>query len=519
MLHETPSIPKGLNKTNEVQESDFPPAAFSGITPDLEKSGICTEEYPIEEARLRACDNALAVDDLSDTPILYKNYSSQFDEKEDKIQDSSRRNFLKLAGTAILASTIGGDAMFSENRVQENPQNKEVPNISPSSEVAEEFAPRISLETQKKIDQESIQLDQRTREQIDQFLAKNNLSFDDPQVQKIYHEGYALKERHGEINGQKLDFVGVHHEPGTLLFKRAELEEKISRSGAIVLEGAPQISGLRSPEAQAFIRNELILSGESEDYADTWIRINIINNDFDVFFHEMEQLAKKHQKPIITADPHSGPDRELELMKECIHDGDKLKKLEELIHFGLASAFGVAALGGTASMAVGSVANQESKTRSPYEADKTEENTLPNPGRRKFLAGMASLAVAGAALPTIGISLIDADPGKHALGDGKILSPLLYGLIDYRNVIVARGLDQLTKKQQFDGPLLTIYGEYHTDPMMQYLSSPTLRDVKYELYAPFRDKKSPQLGEYVYDEESSLATGGSYWHEVRKEKI
>lgn len=347
---------------------------------------------------------------------------------------------------------------------------------------------------------------------LDRETAKRVQHSFSPVEQKRLRELSEVVEREGEINGQKIKFIGVHHIPETLLFERDRLEEAIRSAGAVVLEGAPEIAGSYSDEFLEEIRTALKATGKNEKETEVWIKKKIFTNPFSVFFHEMEQLAKKHGKHVITGDPYSGAENKKALVRGWVKGEKILYERMGMMHMGLFSAFALALIGGTTDLAGAEnlrsaerVArwDRESAGSSDDQVPSQKELELKNLGRRKFLRGIAALGTAAAVGPTAFLSPgFGADVTKH-----PIPATLTYNAVDYRNVVVARGLDALTKREQFDGPVVIIYGGFHTDPLMNYLSSPKLRDAKYELYAPARAGNPPRIGEYIYTEQGRDAHG------------
>lgn len=279
------------------------------------------------------------------------------------------------------------------------------------------------------------------------------------EVNVLSRETFLVRE--GAVHDQQLRFVGVAHAPETFLYHREALERSIENAGAIVLEGAPEIGGLYASETQARLEQERIEQGGSKKDI---IPIHT-SSDYE-FFHEIEQLAKKYRKAVITLDPYSNPIRFLE---------DGVNRWEAETAFGptdtaLRMAGPATALAGVA-LNVRALKNaQASATK---EADAAQRSKL---SRRQFLAGMAASGV-GAVLTARNYAADDPT--------SSIARPFAYDTMDYRNVAVAKGVDELTSRKSFPGPLTFIYGSNHADPIMQYLTVPgmkQLRDAKYAAY-------------------------------------
>ena len=399
-------------------------------------------------------------------------------------------------------------------------------NAPPTPEVnTESFHEKLVEE----IDNNSRSLDEKTHARIKKIYEKHGRSLEDSKEQKALREKFTIKEKEGSVNGQDFHFLGVAHTPETLLFEREKLEDAIKNSGAVVLEGAPEIAGLLDPEFQKKIYEELMVVLKDKVKVDEWIKENITNHPFGTFFHEMEQLAKKYGKPVITIDPHSGPNSSKHLLREWMGNGDALQAKVGAIQMGMVGGWGAGAFTGLGFLALGSVEKQRERRAHRQKQEEQEprdvvgvaENAPENPGRRKFLAGMAVLGVTAVVTPTVALSVFEQEP-ERAGGDKPLVASLLFDAIDYRNVAVARGIDRLTQQEKYQGPLAIIYGSYHTDTMINYLNSPTLRDLKYEAYAPLRDIKPPQIGEYRYvvDDTAPFNTNPTgRWERIRAEEV
>ncbi len=400
-------------------------------------------------------------------------------------------------------------------------------NAPPSQEVkTESFHESFHKRLVEEIDKNSRSLDKGTQQ-------VNRWSFSDPKEKEALREEFHIKEKKGSINGQDFHFLGVAHTPETLLFEREKLEDAIKNCGAVVLECAPEIEGLFDPEFQKKIHEELMAGGKDKVEADNWIEGNITKHPTKIFFHEMEQLAKKYGKPVITIDPHSGPNIGKDLVREWISESDVLVEKAEAIQTGMVGGLSAGVLTSLGFLTLSLMEGERGKNVTLQEQEQeqeeeqvrsvvaTKEGAPENPSRRNFLKGMAVLGVTAVVSPTAVLSVLEQKP-ERAGGDKPFVASLLFHAIDYRNVAVARGIDLLTQKEKYQGPLVIIYGRYHTDTMVNYLNSPTLRDVKYAAYKPLRNIKPPQIGEYRYaiDKTASFNTNPTgRWERIRAEDI
>ena len=377
-----------------------------------------------------------------------------------------------------------------------------LPRESISSRERRDVDPFIQIA--REVDEQSARLDMRTRLRLEEQANVKGFSLKNLEVEGWARERFPLKERTGGVHSQPVHFLGIAHTPETLLFQREAIETAIASAGAVVIEGAPEIAGIYEPEFLAKVEKHLRDRGHTETEARDWIQKRIVDDPPLTFFQEIEHLAKKHRKPVITCDPHSGADKDKELIFEWTEDRDRLKET--------AGAFGIGLLGAWASGAGASaialirnvLKNEERRRYETFQPEFVSEHSdmVPQPSRRQFLAGAAGLAFAGATAPSV----------LHSAGGGSSPYLLPYDFMDYRNVSVARGIDALTSNKRFDGPIVFIYGMLHADPIMKYLEDPEWGDAKYALYRPLRGTKPPELGVYEFAAETETDSDPTRYH-------
>ncbi|MBI3572351.1 hypothetical protein HY091_02360 [Candidatus Kaiserbacteria bacterium] len=346
----------------------------------------------------------------------------------------------------------------------------------------------------RQVDEESARLDADTAVQYGQMQNSAGVSPHDLELKAWGQESFPLKERTGEINDQPIHFLGVVHTPETLLFQRKRIEEAIASAGAVVLEGAPEIAGVYDLEFLQKVKDRLHTAGSTEGEAEGWVHKSILDNPPIVFFREMEQLAKKHQKLVITIDPHSGADKDRELILEWAGGHDRLSEDLGAFDIGLLGVWATAVGASAGTLAWNQLKTDERRRFEKHQPDFVEKNPelVPKPSRRQFLAGVAGLAATAPLAPSV-LSSASGSSSPYTIP---------FDFLDYRNVSVARGIDKLTRARRFDGPILFIYGASHADPMMTYLHSPELRDTKYALYSPARAVKQSETNIYEFAPES-----------------
>ncbi|MGH7175457.1 MAG: hypothetical protein ACREGR_03820 [Minisyncoccia bacterium] len=364
------------------------------------------------------------------------------------------------------------------------------------------------------ITRESSRFDQNTWSELEQALKETHRSLEEPSIRRALEESYQLVGREGSINNQAVHFVGVTHDPETFLFHRGEIERSIAAAGALVVEGAPEIAGVRSPQFMQEIYRMLESQGKTSVESEAWYEKNVLKNPFDEFYHEIEQLAKKYDKPVISIDPDSGVVREPELLRKWAEGGDgDLRELADRIQLGISLGWGTALLAGGGSLAWAEQERQKKWERAVYETHERGEE-LPKKeamSRRKVLAGIAGLGAAAVATPTAFSTL---SPNSTSFAHAATT----FDDIDFRNISVARAIDSLTKRKEFDKPLTFIYGSAHADNLMKYLSYKEFRDTKYELYAPLHKTEVPELAEYRYAPGAQDPAAGQ-WKKVLSEVL
>ncbi|MDB4992339.1 MAG: hypothetical protein JWL75_584 [Parcubacteria group bacterium] len=351
------------------------------------------------------------------------------------------------------------------------------------------------------IDEESRRFDEASRARIEHAKhaagSLNGPAWREKMALAGFEEGAEIDERSGVINGQPFHIMGVSHIPETFLLRRKELELAIANAGVIVLEGAPELAALYGEPYKDELRQKFKAEGKSAAEAEAWIKQNFEDPNFNPFFHELEQLAKKHKKSVITIDPHSGIGRtNYRTLREDGTVDDALTGRSDNVNVGVQGAW-------AASVALGGyVALSHEREKQSSSSDEPVQMS-----RRKFLTGLAAGVGAAALTPT----------AIANLGDASMLESVSYDVIDYRNTAVARGIDAYTKKHKVDGPVTLFYGKNHANGLERYLKNPGLRDAKYELYAPLRGVSEPRLEEYRFEEKDNTHTYA--WQHVRTESV
>lgn len=120
--------------------------------------------------------------------------------------------------------------------------------------------------------------------------------------------------------------------------------------------------------------------------------------------------------------------------------------------------------------------------------------------RRGFLKGLFGYGVAvgagasmlsGSHLGVIAKQLIS----ENLLMKYGIDDTLSYGLMDFRNLIIAEGIEKLTEIR--DGKIVAIHGDAHSNPVDYYLMNPIARKKRLA-YFPYEQIAEARIKKFVY---------------------
>ncbi|MBL7100599.1 MAG: hypothetical protein ISS23_01450 [Nanoarchaeota archaeon] len=79
---------------------------------------------------------------------------------------------------------------------------------------------------------------------------------------------------------------------------------------------------------------------------------------------------------------------------------------------------------------------------------------------------------------------------------------LLYGHDDYRETLIAGGINKLCRKNKGLKKIVCFHGDGHSKPIRTYLKHPILRKIKKLAYLPYHLLSNRRVREYVHDGES-----------------
>jgi len=316
--------------------------------------------------------------------------------------------------------------------------------------------------------------------------------------------GYYLTET-STSNGQTIEINGVMHAPETFLSHREKITESIRNASAVMSEVTPGIGW----DTEKEIIQEIISGINKQKHPKIWakeLESWVENEPANIFFREIERISAAYNKPVITADPHSGGRHLMELIKEMFgtDKGSLLRKTDEEIQ----QTLYVLAAGGIGTGTLCLVAKLLHDARTPKR--EPAGNSVPSGiTRRAFLQG--GLAVLGTAFigGEIHNKAVQEDIATTIEGGGPgANSSFLYNALDYRNVVVSRGIQEYTKRHQHASPLTLFYGGLHTNSLKYYIEHPDIVEKKLLLYAPYRNVRTPELTSYRFQRESSESPEG-----------
>ncbi|MFA4872817.1 MAG: hypothetical protein WC659_02680 [Patescibacteria group bacterium] len=310
------------------------------------------------------------------------------------------------------------------------------------------------------------------------------------------------------INDKRVEFYGIVHDIKLPERYWKVLEDAIQRASIVVLEYAPQASGLYDRSFIAKHRESLKKYfpdfAELEDISDQEIFEALIREPSLHFYREMENLAARHKKRIVTIDPHL-------LAHEKIHELYKTDQKADLI-----KSLGM--VGGATGVLLSAILRKKligEHVRGENGENKKEEDSSSTYTRRRFLdttlkAGIGISATVGA-LSTLskGAQILGHPEYGKKLGYddqfvGREENPLgafLYDEVDFKDVMIAKGMDEVTQHMHAeDEEAAMIYGFFHKTGIGHYLRSPRERAAREQLYAPYKGAVGPhKLRMYEYD--------------------
>ncbi|QQR78578.1 MAG: hypothetical protein IPJ68_05930 [Candidatus Moraniibacteriota bacterium] len=311
---------------------------------------------------------------------------------------------------------------------------------------------------------------------------------------------------HGQLD---IQFVGVKHRVETLAAHRQAIEVAIADADIVVLEGSVGTSGAEQ-SSRVVNATSLSVPGRTKKVNMNIPEYAIDTNSGLAFFSEVENIARKHRKPLVLFDPFS--DRRLlqshsaVTLQGGISHEDRLDTLNERIRQfseAIGDAGEMLATGALTGVGAEAVWREKIKLMIPggINPDQIDQS------RREFMKhGVAYAAGVGLGITAMVKAKGNQDVIDYATDpDRERISQ--YNLTDFRDVSIATGLDRLGGAFHKKMKTTVIYGAYHANGVRKYLENPRLREVKMALYKPFREIAPPEMTAYRYELAPEVVSG------------
>lgn len=288
-----------------------------------------------------------------------------------------------------------------------------------------------------------------------------------------------------EHRGRTIDFIGVSHVPETLKLHEKELQDAMAGAEAVLLEAAPHGEGVFSdtfPDAISREFGEVAITAELAEEIAKYTR----NHYAIQFFAQVEDMAAEMGKRTLVFDPH--------------RTGNELNELPVSRMDRRVSEAKSAIVGGSMGLLI--ALEGWERFRKPNNAASGRVS------RRSFLkaglaaaAGLATISAASHAREELALRKLPEEKKRFDFRGrtGNPMGSALYDFMDYRDVVIAEGMDHWAKKGEGGTPLVAIYGVAHREPVQHYLKSPAERAAKLALYAPYKNVAPPLSSEYVFE--------------------
>ncbi len=341
--------------------------------------------------------------------------------------------------------------------------------------------PNSLIEGREAVYQRMVSELERNEKTIDRNLLSQSVQSRQERSKKSFRQE---KFEHGNL---EIDMIGVTHIAETIPLYRKEMEEKVKASDFTILETANEFD---SPE---LARGRAALTDKD-----------------DFFFLEVERMIRKHQKSLVIADP-------------AYDYGDSPKKYQDRLFELDAEVAGLAKLAGLGAAVTGggiAVERVISKTGALISKKLGDEDVDPSLSRRDFLRLSAASAVAAG-----GYSVL-TDNHEHASGyryQGNRAT--LYNLTDYRDAVVAEGINKLSQSFSKKMKAALVFGAAHIDGIKYYLDNPVVRMAKLKIYKPYQEISHPELSAHRFEVDTQVtekaARDGNFgeWKQVFKTAI
>lgn len=260
-----------------------------------------------------------------------------------------------------------------------------------------------------------------------------------------------IRER--RLNNKELLLMGVTHEPATLEKYQAEISSTFERAQLIVLESCPnaaqQFSDQRLQETLNFFQS---LGFDVSDFSISELRLTLQKDLSMDFFSQCEEQASVLGKTVAQVDP---------LGDLMIPQGNE----QDILDQNIKQAKRILMLGGPTAILLNTIANKQAKMT-----------------RRTFLKGLAATgALASLSAFTSALATMQRDYSQPRSAAWNAL----YESRDYRELVIAQGLRQLTSRESITGPVAVVCGHAHLEQIDHYIGQDErLNDARLLAYQP-----------------------------------
>ncbi len=501
---------------------------------------MTNERTPLVSEEFEQSEHPLVLSEFDPSPIM-EEHVAQVAVNEPAPEDStevfSRRGFFRTLGVGAATLAVGalGGATETPESIEAKKKVRMVKDFPEHPRIPEM---QEALNAKVLRDKENIEglLRARAEKQIEEFHKEGkflNDTAEDMYQMNMHQWSYFGEPKEMALDESMLRIIGVYHTGDTVCSNDEAMKREIEEADAVFLEGTPYASGVRDLSDLEDFSKEL--SAQGIVFSQEKLNSRVQESYFDQFFGHAELLAAMYGKPVVTADPHSGGDRERSLYTDVLQGHDRLRDIEGIADSVL--TFGGIAGGGTA-LAIRELLLERDSWRALDKYEKDWQGSTPlekaerakkffqhlseiKTSRRGLLkTGAALLGLQALALPTVHINN-QAKKDLVATYESETNNVLMHNLIDYRNSVVAEGIERYVKEHPEKKKILVLYGQAHSAPLVQYLKSPNLRAVKHTTYPEFQTVVNEQLQEYRYELFDTPDERGNIgkWHNTLKESL
>ncbi len=291
-----------------------------------------------------------------------------------------------------------------------------------------------------------------------------------------------------QVGNLELHMIGFIHQMEAIPVLRQRLEAEIKSTDFTILEVGIQIENPKAARGQM-----------------------VSMNSTEIAFFQIEEMARKYRKKIILTDPgynYDGASRS--------EYQNKMEEIDRQVQESLQTGVG---LGGGIPAAVGAT-YALLKTINAIEKKSLTRRDALKIGGGTMVAGLSLFAT-----NEIGSAVSDAAEEHKAL----LLKPedriKLYSFYDYRDVVIAEGIENLAGSFNKKMKATLLFGKGHIDGIKYYLENPKVRAMKLEAYKPYQAVARAELlvNEFVPDdvvtEEKARECNFGEWKQTARAEI